>query len=74
MTGRRSEGAWKKWRRCRAGEVINQIEGFESENRLVLHTAMRDQFDRQANGAGRREAAEWASEELKKLETFFRET
>ena len=27
------------------GEVVNKIEGFECENRRVLHTAMRDVFD-----------------------------
>ena len=27
------------------GEVINKIEGYECENRRVLHTAMRDVFD-----------------------------
>lgn len=47
------------------GEVINKIEGQPSENRAVLHTAMRDQF-----GHARTEAAEMAAKELSKLERF----
>ena len=32
-------------RAAQDGEVINKIEGYECENRRVLHTAMRDVFD-----------------------------
>ncbi len=52
------------------GEVINEIEGFESENRMVLHTAMRDFFDRQAGGEQARQAATLAYAEMEKLKSF----
>ena len=46
--------ALEKMGAMQRGEVINKIEGCESENRSVLHTAMRDQFDhRQAAPAAR---------------------
>ena len=35
----------EKMNAMQAGEVINRIEGCESEEREVLHTAMRDFFD-----------------------------
>lgn len=54
------------------GEVINQIEGFDSENRSVLHTAMRDQFDHAQIAAPAKEASEVAAKELKKLEQFLK--
>ena len=64
--------ALEKMRRMQAGEVINRIEGCESENRAVLHTAMRDQFsDRQtaapAAGGGRKSGV--GTQETR---TFFR--
>src|SRR5262245_9753804 len=62
--------ALEKMRRMQAGEILNEIEGVESEKRAVLHTAMRDQFsDRQTAGAAAR-ASELAAAELKKLEHF----
>ena len=36
--------ALEMMRQMQSGEVINRIAGCESENRAVLHTAMRDQF------------------------------
>lgn len=56
------------------GSIINKIEGIESENRSVLHTAMRDQFDHKQTSAPAREAAEKAFVELKKLENFLEKT
>ncbi len=53
-----------------AGEVINRIKGVESENRSVLHTAMRDQFDHPQTAKPAREAAAMAAAELAKLERF----
>lgn len=44
-----------------AGDVINKIEGFESENRSVLHTAMRDFFDNQQTSKVAKEASEAAT-------------
>jgi glucose-6-phosphate isomerase len=56
-----------------AGEVINKIEGFESENRMVLHTAMRDFFDHQNSSPKAKEAAKLAYQELEKLKGFLEE-
>ena len=53
-----------------AGGVINKIEGFESENRSVLHTAMRDFFDNQQTSKVAKEATEAAYLELEKLKVF----
>ncbi len=62
--------ALEKMAAMQRGEVINRIEGFESENRAVLHTAMRDQFDHKQTAQPALEAAEMAERELKKLERF----
>ncbi len=51
----------------RSGAVMNRIEGFESECRQVLHTAVRDVFtDQPCSG----EATEQARIELVKLKSF----
>lgn len=60
----------KKMAAMQAGEILNAIEGHESENRSVLHTAMRDQFEERQTESKAREAADKAGKELKKLETF----
>ena len=36
----------KQFRQMRSGKIINRIEGLESENRQVLHTACRDLFSK----------------------------
>ncbi|HSX12024.1 MAG TPA: glucose-6-phosphate isomerase [Rhabdochlamydiaceae bacterium] len=53
-----------------AGEVVNYIEGYESENRAALHTAMRDFFDSKQAATPAREAAAAAETEFKKLKQF----
>ncbi|MBU0729830.1 MAG: glucose-6-phosphate isomerase [Proteobacteria bacterium] len=53
--------------RMKKGEVINRIEGHDSENRMVLHTAMRDVFADQPYNL---EATSKAREELDKLASF----
>ncbi len=58
-------GVQKKMKAMQQGEIINEILGFESEHRAVLHTAMRDQF-----GSSKTPAAQKAGVELKKLEKF----
>lgn len=63
----------KMWA-MQSGEVINQIEGADSENRSVLHTAMRDQFDERVDAPVAKEAALKAGEELEKLKTFLNKT
>ena len=60
----------EKMASMQSGEVINQIEGFESENRSVLHTAMRDFFDHKQEAAPAKEASEKGERELQKLENF----
>lgn len=56
--------ALNKMQQMQAGEVINRIEGYDSENRAVLHTAMRD-LD------GSSEAAKKANTEREKLKAFW---
>lgn len=62
--------AMEKMGAMQRGEVINRIEGFESENRAVLHTAMRDQFDHRQTSKPASQASEMAGRELHKLEKF----
>jgi glucose-6-phosphate isomerase len=66
--------AMKKMTAMQSGQAINKIDGFESENRMVLHTAMRDQFNHRQSGKPAREAAERAERELHKLEKFLTRT
>ena len=64
----------EKMRAMQAGAVINKIEGVESENRSVLHTAMRDQFDHRQTEPAAMDAAKRAHAELQKLEKFLAKT
>lgn len=57
-------------RAMQEGKVLNRIEGFASENRSVLHTAMRDQFDSKQEASAARQASDRAAQELHKLEKF----
>lgn len=52
------------------GEVINKIEGYPSENREVLHTAMRDFFMHPNANKAAQEAAKKAKKEVEKLKEF----
>lgn len=52
------------------GETINKIEGIESENRAVLHTAMRDFFESREEAPLAKEATDLAYEECEKLKKF----
>lgn len=61
---------YEKMEEMQAGGVINTIEGYESENRMVLHTAMRDFFDRRMEKEEAKQAATLAYGELEKLKTF----
>lgn len=63
----------EKMQAMQDGEVINKIEGYESENRSVLHTAMRDFFDRRVESATAKKATEAAYKELEKLKVFLDE-
>lgn len=62
-----------KMKAMQEGEVINRIEGYESEERRVLHTAMRDFFDTPHTAKPAKEAAELAYAELEKLKAFLEE-
>ena len=66
-------GALEKMRAMQAGEVLNFIEGCESENRSVLHTAMRDFFDQRQTAEKAKEASDLAYAELEKLKGFLSE-
>ena len=63
----------EKMKQMQSGEVINKIDGFESENRCVLHTAMRDFFDHAETSPVAKKAAELAYKELEKLTQFLKE-
>lgn len=63
----------KKMAAMQAGEVINKIEGCESEERSVLHTAMRDFFKDPNPGSEARKAAAEGKVEVDKLEGFLKQ-
>lgn len=59
-----------KMEEMQAGDVINKIEGFPSEERRVLHTALRDFFDSPNPSPAAREATAKARAEADKLDAF----
>ncbi len=61
---------FEKMRSMQAGDIVNCMEGIESERRAVLHTAMRDLFDSPQSAPTARSAAEMAARELAKLESY----
>jgi len=62
-----------KMKQMQSGKVINRIEGFESENRAVLHTAMRDFFDHAETSPEAKQASQLAYKELEKLTQFLKD-
>lgn len=60
----------KKMAAMQSGQVINEISGFDSEKRSVLHTAMRDIFDHRQLSPEAKKASDLAAIQLKKLEVF----
>lgn len=52
------------------GEIINYIEGYDSEKRSALHTATRDHFKHQKAAVAAKEAAAMSRIELEKLKIF----
>ena len=60
----------EKMEAMQRGDVINKIEGFPSENRMVLHTAMRDLFLHPNPGKEAQKAAKAAKTENEKLRAF----
>lgn len=61
---------YEKMEAMQRGEILNFICGYQSEDRSVLHTAMRDLFDHPESALAAAEAAANAAEELKRLEAF----
>lgn len=62
--------ALEKMKKMQAGEVMNFINGYPSENRTVLHTAMRDFFDNPQTGKAAAEATALERKELDKIKAF----
>lgn len=60
----------EKMKQMQTGMVINKIEGYPSEERAVLHTAMRDFFSDQREEKAAKEAREFAYKEIEKLKGF----
>lgn len=65
--------AVEKMTEMQAGEIVNLIEGYESENRPALHTAMRDFFENRNTSEKAKQAAELAYKECEKLRAFLSE-
>ncbi len=65
-------GVLDKMQNMQSGAVMNSIEGFPSENRSVLHTAMRDFFENPNDGEVAKEATKMAYQELEKLTKFLK--
>lgn len=62
--------AVKKMAAMQRGEIVNYIEGYESEDRPALHTAMRDFFAEQETSLVAKQASELAFKECEKLRVF----
>jgi len=62
-----------KMESMQAGAVINQIQGYESEKRAVLHTAMRDFFHDRNPSVAAEKASNKAFKEFQKLEALMEE-
>lgn len=62
--------AVEKMEAMQRGDTINFIKGVESENRKVLHTAMRDFFSHPQTGIEAQKAAKQAKAECEKLKAF----
>lgn len=62
--------ALQKMEKMQAGEIMNFIQGYPSENRPVLHTALRDFFENPNPAKGAAEAAKLAKGEIDKLKAF----
>lgn len=62
--------ALQKMENMQAGEVINKIEGYPSEDRMVMHTAVRDFFENPNPAKAAIEASREAKAEVIKLQKF----
>ncbi|MBI3236283.1 MAG: glucose-6-phosphate isomerase, partial [Chlamydiales bacterium] len=66
-------GAVQKMISMQQGNIVNCIEGYESERRPALHTAMRDFFDMRNSSETSQAATQLAYKELEKLRAFLDE-
>lgn len=64
--------AIEKMKKMQDGEIINKIDGYDSENRSVLHTAMRDFFEDRNLSKKAKQAADLAYQEVLKLKYFIK--
>lgn len=62
--------ALEKMQKMQSGEVMNFIQGFPSENRPALHTAVRDFFESPNTAKPAAAAAQTAKKEVEKLKGF----
>ncbi|MEL7431342.1 MAG: glucose-6-phosphate isomerase [Chlamydiota bacterium] len=62
--------ALENMRAMQSGQIVNCLEGWESEDRPALHTAMRDFFSDKNPGKNAVIATTFATREWKKLEEF----
>lgn len=62
--------ALEKMEAMQNGQVVNFIEGYESEKRPALHTAMRDFFEYRISSEAAQNATHLAYKELEKLRAF----
>lgn len=60
----------EKLKKMMAGDVVNYIKGFASENRPALHTAVRDFFEDPQQAKTAKEATQLAWKEVEKLKKF----
>ncbi|MDN3505177.1 MAG: glucose-6-phosphate isomerase [Rhabdochlamydiaceae bacterium] len=63
-------GAIAKMHDMQSGAKLNKIEGYESEDRMVLHTAMRDFFEDKNKAPAAKDASDLAYKEVEKLKAF----
>lgn len=65
--------AHEKMEKMQAGDVVNFIEGYPSENRAALHTAVRDFFENPNPAKPAKEATALAKVEVDKLKKFLQQ-
>jgi glucose-6-phosphate isomerase len=63
----------EKMEAMQKGAIINKIEGFPSENRMVMHTAMRDLFTHPNAAPAAKKATQAEKKECEKLKNFMAE-
>jgi glucose-6-phosphate isomerase len=65
--------AIKKMQDMQNGEIVNFIKNENSEDRKVLHTALRDFFDNKNKNENAKNASDLAYQEIEKLKIFINE-